>query len=93
MLKKVMEADQRSAPIVDRLLPFELLYGRQPWGLLDVAKEAWEQQLSPHRTCGGHEGPDGHLVAPGAGTHAGDPGGPSTGIQQGGPTTRLPARR
>ncbi len=24
--------------------PFELLFGRQPRGLLDVAKEAWEQQ-------------------------------------------------
>uniref|UniRef100_A0A9J7ZV28 Gypsy retrotransposon integrase-like protein 1 n=1 Tax=Cyprinus carpio carpio TaxID=630221 RepID=A0A9J7ZV28_CYPCA len=25
--------------------PFELLFGRQPRGLLDVAREAWEQQL------------------------------------------------
>ncbi|KAI2645035.1 Transposon Ty3-G Gag-Pol polyprotein [Labeo rohita] len=30
--------------------PFELLFGRQPRGLLDVAKEAWEQQPAPHRT-------------------------------------------
>ena len=30
--------------------PFELLYGRRPRGLLDLAKEAWEQQPSPHRT-------------------------------------------
>ncbi len=28
--------------------PFELLFGRQPRGLLDVAKEAWEQQLAGH---------------------------------------------
>ncbi len=30
--------------------PFELLFGRQPRGLLDVAKEAWEQQPSAHRS-------------------------------------------
>ncbi|KAI2652407.1 Retrovirus-related Pol polyprotein from transposon 17.6 [Labeo rohita] len=30
--------------------PFELLFGRQPQGLLDVAREAWEQQPAPHRT-------------------------------------------
>ncbi|KAI2646137.1 Retrovirus-related Pol polyprotein from transposon 17.6 [Labeo rohita] len=30
--------------------PFELLFGRQPHGLLDVAREAWEQQPAPHRT-------------------------------------------
>ncbi len=30
--------------------PFELLFGRQPRGLLDVAKEAWEQQPAPHRS-------------------------------------------
>ncbi|KAI2644034.1 Retrovirus-related Pol polyprotein from transposon 17.6 [Labeo rohita] len=30
--------------------PFELLSGRQPRGLLDMAKEAWEQQPAPHRT-------------------------------------------
>uniref|UniRef100_A0A9J8AFX2 Integrase catalytic domain-containing protein n=1 Tax=Cyprinus carpio carpio TaxID=630221 RepID=A0A9J8AFX2_CYPCA len=31
--------------------PFELLFGRQPRGLLDVAKEAWEQQQpSPQRS-------------------------------------------
>lgn len=32
------------------LTPFELLFGHQPRGLLDVAKEAWEQQPSPHRS-------------------------------------------
>ncbi|XP_067303559.1 uncharacterized protein [Pseudorasbora parva] len=30
--------------------PFELLFGRQPRGLLDVAKEAWEQQPGVHRS-------------------------------------------
>ncbi len=31
--------------------PFELLFGRQPRGLLDVAKEAWEQQQpTPQRS-------------------------------------------
>ena len=30
--------------------PFELLYGRRPRGLLDLAKEAWESRPSPHRT-------------------------------------------
>ncbi len=30
--------------------PFELLFGRQPRGLLDVAKEAWEQQPATHRS-------------------------------------------
>ncbi|KAL1265315.1 hypothetical protein QQF64_003342 [Cirrhinus molitorella] len=27
--------------------PFKFLFGCQPQGLLDVAKEAWEQQLAP----------------------------------------------
>lgn len=27
---------------------FEFLFGRQPQGLLDVAKEAWEEQPSPY---------------------------------------------
>uniref|UniRef100_A0A9J7ZK80 ribonuclease H n=1 Tax=Cyprinus carpio carpio TaxID=630221 RepID=A0A9J7ZK80_CYPCA len=30
--------------------PFELLFGRQPRGLLDVAREAWEQQPAVCRT-------------------------------------------
>uniref|UniRef100_A0A8C1MIS2 Gypsy retrotransposon integrase-like protein 1 n=1 Tax=Cyprinus carpio TaxID=7962 RepID=A0A8C1MIS2_CYPCA len=30
--------------------PFELLFGRQPRGLLDVAREAWEQQPAVHRS-------------------------------------------
>ena len=34
--------------------PFELLYGRRPRGLLDVAKEAWESQPSPHRSVIDH---------------------------------------
>lgn len=31
------------------LTPFKLFFERQPQGLLDVAKEAWESQLSPYR--------------------------------------------
>uniref|UniRef100_A0A9J8C7I0 Gypsy retrotransposon integrase-like protein 1 n=1 Tax=Cyprinus carpio carpio TaxID=630221 RepID=A0A9J8C7I0_CYPCA len=34
--------------------PFELLFGRQPRGLLDVAREAWEQQPAVHRTTVEH---------------------------------------
>lgn len=34
--------------------PFELLFGRQPRGLLNIAKEAWDQQPPPHRTMVGH---------------------------------------
>ncbi|KAL1277242.1 hypothetical protein QQF64_023915 [Cirrhinus molitorella] len=34
--------------------PFELLFGRQPRGLLDVAKEGWEQQPAPHQTVVEH---------------------------------------
>ncbi|KAL1281507.1 hypothetical protein QQF64_000310 [Cirrhinus molitorella] len=30
--------------------PFELLFGPQPHGLLDVAREVWEQQPAAHRT-------------------------------------------
>lgn len=30
--------------------PFELLYGRHPRGLLDIAKETWENENSPHRS-------------------------------------------
>uniref|UniRef100_A0A8C5QMW5 Gypsy retrotransposon integrase-like protein 1 n=1 Tax=Leptobrachium leishanense TaxID=445787 RepID=A0A8C5QMW5_9ANUR len=30
--------------------PFELLYGRHPRGILDVAKETWEQEHTPHRS-------------------------------------------
>ena len=33
--------------------PFELLYGRRPRGL-DLAKDAWESQPSPHRTLVDH---------------------------------------
>ncbi|KAF1388735.1 hypothetical protein PFLUV_G00065720 [Perca fluviatilis] len=69
MLKKVMEADGRNwDQLLPYLMfsirevpqastgfsPFELLYGRRPRGLLDVAKEAWEQQPSPHRTMVEH---------------------------------------
>ena len=34
--------------------PFELLYGRSPRGLLDIAKETWETQPSPHRSVVDH---------------------------------------
>ncbi|KAL0165651.1 hypothetical protein M9458_037495, partial [Cirrhinus mrigala] len=34
--------------------PFELLFGRQPRGLLDVAMEAWEQQPAAHRSIVEH---------------------------------------
>ena len=69
MLKKVMEADGRNWDQLLPFLmfsirevpqastgfsPFELLYGRRPRGLLDVAKEAWEHQPSPHRTMVEH---------------------------------------
>ncbi|KAJ8337704.1 hypothetical protein SKAU_G00366700 [Synaphobranchus kaupii] len=37
-----------------RHLEKTLLYGRRPRGLLDLAKEAWEQQPSPHRTMVEH---------------------------------------
>ncbi|CAJ0960675.1 unnamed protein product [Ranitomeya imitator] len=30
--------------------PFELLYGRHPRGLLDIAKETWEVEVTPHRS-------------------------------------------
>lgn len=30
--------------------PFELLYGRQPRGLLDIAKETWEHESTPYRS-------------------------------------------
>ncbi|XP_071061873.1 uncharacterized protein [Pseudochaenichthys georgianus] len=65
MLKKVVDKDGRNwdqlLPYVlfsirevpqasTGFSPFELLYGRQPRGLLDIAKEAWEEQPSPHRS-------------------------------------------
>uniref|UniRef100_A0A8C5PIZ8 Integrase catalytic domain-containing protein n=1 Tax=Leptobrachium leishanense TaxID=445787 RepID=A0A8C5PIZ8_9ANUR len=30
--------------------PFELLYGRHPRGLLDIAKETWEGEKTPHKS-------------------------------------------
>ena len=65
MLKKVMEADGKNwDQLLPHVLfairevpqastgfsPFELLYGRRPRGLLDIARDAWESQPSPHRT-------------------------------------------
>ena len=69
MLRKVMELDGRNWDQLLPFLmfsirevpqastgfsPFELLYGRRPRGLLDLAKEAWEHQPSPHRTMVEH---------------------------------------
>ena len=34
--------------------PFELLYGWRPRGMLDLAKEAWEEQPLPHRSVFEH---------------------------------------
>uniref|UniRef100_A0A8C1GXK8 Gypsy retrotransposon integrase-like protein 1 n=1 Tax=Cyprinus carpio TaxID=7962 RepID=A0A8C1GXK8_CYPCA len=34
--------------------PFELLYGRRPRGMMDIAKEVWENQPSPHRSVVEH---------------------------------------
>ena len=69
MLKKAMEVDGknwdqlpphilfavREVPQASTgFSPFELLYGRRPRGLLDLAKEAWESRPSPHRTLVDH---------------------------------------
>ena len=69
MLKKVMEADGKNwDQLLPHVLfavrevpqastgfsPFELLYGRRPRGLLDIARDAWESQPSPHRTVVEH---------------------------------------
>ena len=65
MVKKVMEVDGKNwDQLLPHVLfairkvpqastgfsPFELLYGRRPRGLLDIARDAWESQPSPHRT-------------------------------------------
>ena len=69
MLKKAMDADGKNwDQLLPHVLfavrevpqastgfsPFELLYGRRPRGILDLAKEAWESQPSPHRTTLDH---------------------------------------
>uniref|UniRef100_A0A8C5C6I6 Gypsy retrotransposon integrase-like protein 1 n=1 Tax=Gadus morhua TaxID=8049 RepID=A0A8C5C6I6_GADMO len=69
MLKKVMQADGKNwDQLLPHVLfavrevpqastgfsPFELLYGRRPHGILDITKEAWESQPSPHRTTVDH---------------------------------------
>lgn len=36
-----VSSHSRSSPV------FELLYGQQPWGLLDLMQETWEQMPSP----------------------------------------------
>ena len=65
MLKKVMEVDGKNwDQLLPHVLfairevpqaftgfsPFEFLYGRRLRGLLDIARDAWESQPSPHRT-------------------------------------------
>ena len=68
MLKKAMDTDGKNwdqllphvlfavqeVPQASGFSPFELLYGRRPRGILDLAKEAWESQPSPHRTTLDH---------------------------------------
>ncbi|KAI2652491.1 Retrovirus-related Pol polyprotein [Labeo rohita] len=39
-----------------RFTPFELLFSRQPRGLLDVAREAWEHQPAPSHRCQARKG-------------------------------------
>lgn len=34
--------------------PFEVLYGRHPWGILDIARETWEQQATPYHSVIDH---------------------------------------
>ncbi|KAG6921288.1 hypothetical protein G0U57_008804, partial [Chelydra serpentina] len=34
--------------------PFELLYGRHPRGILDIAREAWEEEPNPGRNIVEH---------------------------------------
>ena len=69
MLKKTIDTDRKNwdqllphVLFVVREVPqastgfslFKLLYGRRPRGILDLAKEAWESQPSPHRTTLDH---------------------------------------
>ncbi|XP_068121096.1 uncharacterized protein [Hyperolius riggenbachi] len=69
MLKRVVDADGRDWDCLLPYLmfavrevpqsstgfsPFELLYGRHPRGLLDIAKESWEEEPSPHRSVVEH---------------------------------------
>ncbi len=69
MLRKVIEVDGKNwdqlLPYVlfsirevpqssTGFLPFELLYGRRPRGMMDIAKEVWENQPSPHRSVVEH---------------------------------------
>ncbi|KAI2644445.1 Retrovirus-related Pol polyprotein from transposon 17.6 [Labeo rohita] len=53
MLRRVAAEDKRDWDLMIPYVMFavrELLFGRQSRGLLDVAREAWEQQPAPHRT-------------------------------------------
>lgn len=65
MLKKVVDKDGKNWDFLIPYLmfairevpqsstgysPFELLYGRHPRGLLDIAKETWEGEQTPHKS-------------------------------------------
>uniref|UniRef100_A0A803K005 Gypsy retrotransposon integrase-like protein 1 n=1 Tax=Xenopus tropicalis TaxID=8364 RepID=A0A803K005_XENTR len=69
MLKKVVDKDGRNWDCLLPYLmfairevpqastgfsPFELLYGRHPRGLLDVAKETWESESTPYKSVVEH---------------------------------------
>ena len=52
--------------------PFDLLYSHKPRGLLDIAKENWEEQPCPHRTMiGGDARQDGSCASHCEGAHEG----------------------
>ena len=54
LLPHVLFAVREIPQVSTGFSPFELLYGRRPGGILDLAKEAWESQTSPHRTLVDH---------------------------------------
>ena len=76
-----------SAPGLDQLTLFELLYGQRPRGLLDIAQEAWESQPSSHchRLRGAGTRPNGADLARGPGTPRQSP---ATHLQPEGPGPR-----
>lgn len=47
LLPNVLFAVKATPQASTRFTPFELLFGRRPQGLLNMAKEAWEEQKSP----------------------------------------------
>ena len=117
MLKKAMDADGKNwDQLLPHVLfavrevpqastgfsPFELLYGRRPRGILDLAKEAWESRTTldhvlhgpPHYAgpCRTHAGPHGPGVAHCPGSPPARPAGPGMGLRPGSPAARLPTR-